>query len=46
MSIEGRKLHRIMANDRPENLRSARLLTHLGFKTEGKARAYLQINGA
>jgi len=46
MSIEGRKLYRIMANDRPENLRSARLLTHLGFETEGKARAYLQINGA
>jgi len=38
-------LHRIMANYRPENERSARLLARLGFEREGKARAYLKING-
>ncbi|CRM41574.1 ribosomal protein S5-alanine N-acetyltransferase [Pseudomonas salomonii] len=40
------KLHRIMANYRPENQRSARLLERLGFEREGYARAYLKINGA
>jgi ribosomal-protein-alanine N-acetyltransferase len=39
------RLHRIMANHRPENLRSGRLLTKLGFEREGLARAYLKING-
>ncbi|MFT0473484.1 GNAT family N-acetyltransferase [Pseudomonas antarctica] len=39
------KLHRIMANYRPENQRSARLLKRLGFEREGEARAYLKING-
>jgi [ribosomal protein S5]-alanine N-acetyltransferase len=39
------KLHRIMANFRPENVRSERLLTSLGFEVEGFARAYLRING-
>ena len=39
------KLHRIMANYRPENERSARLLKRLGFEREGEARAYLKING-
>lgn len=39
------KLHRIMANYRPENDRSARLLKRLGFEHEGQARAYLKING-
>ncbi|MCG2598981.1 MULTISPECIES: GNAT family N-acetyltransferase [Burkholderiales] len=39
-------LHRIMANHRPENTRSARLLDSLGFEREGVARAYLKINGA
>lgn len=38
-------LHRVMANYRPENVRSARLLERLGFATEGKARGYLKING-
>ncbi len=38
-------LHRIMANYRPENLRSGQLLQRLGFETEGRARAYLKING-
>lgn len=40
------KLHRIMANHLPENLRSARLLRRLGFVVEGYARDYLFINGA
>ncbi|MCW7537959.1 GNAT family N-acetyltransferase [Aquabacterium sp. A7-Y] len=39
------KLHRIMANYHPENLRSGRLLERLGFEKEGRARAYLKING-
>ncbi|KWC29001.1 alanine acetyltransferase [Burkholderia ubonensis] len=39
-------LHRVMANHRPENRRSARLLERLGFEREGYARAYLRINGA
>lgn len=39
------KLHRIMANHRVENERSARLLQRLGFEREGLARAYLKING-
>ena len=40
------RLHRIMANHRPENLRSGKLLAKLGFEREGLARAYLKINGA
>jgi ribosomal-protein-alanine N-acetyltransferase len=40
------RLHRIMANYRPENARSARLLERLGFAREGLARDYLFINGA
>ncbi|QCP53862.1 30S ribosomal protein S5 alanine N-acetyltransferase [Trinickia violacea] len=39
-------LHRVMANYRPENQRSARLLEKLGFEREGLARAYLKIDGA
>jgi [ribosomal protein S5]-alanine N-acetyltransferase len=38
-------LHRVMANYRPENPRSGQLLRRLGFEIEGKARAYLKING-
>lgn len=38
-------LHRIMANYRPENHRSAQLLQRLEFENEGTARAYLKING-
>ncbi|WP_321885533.1 ribosomal protein S5-alanine N-acetyltransferase [Paraburkholderia bannensis] len=38
-------LHRVMANYRPENVRSGKLLARLGFETEGTARAYLKING-
>jgi ribosomal-protein-alanine N-acetyltransferase len=40
------RLHRIMANFRPENDRSRRLLERLGFVEEGFARAYLFIDGA
>lgn len=43
--FDAMKLHRIMANYRPENDRSARLLKRLGFEREGLARAYLKING-
>jgi len=38
-------LHRVMANYRPENERSHRLLRRLGFEQEGHARAYLHIDG-
>ena len=40
------RVHRIMANYRPENARSARLLERLGFAKEGLARNYLFIDGA
>jgi ribosomal-protein-alanine N-acetyltransferase len=40
------RLHRIMANYRPENVRSGRLLERLGFVREGYAREYLFIDGA
>jgi ribosomal-protein-alanine N-acetyltransferase len=40
------RLHRIMANFRPENDRSRRLLQRLGFEEEGLARDYLFIDGA
>ncbi len=38
-------IHRIQANYVPENQRSARLLTRLGFEIEGRARKYLLIAG-
>ena len=37
--------HRIMANYVPRNGRSARVLRRLGFRVEGRARAYLLIAG-
>jgi ribosomal-protein-alanine N-acetyltransferase len=40
------RIHRIMANYQPQNLRSARLLRRLGFATEGYAQSYLFIDGA
>jgi ribosomal-protein-alanine N-acetyltransferase len=40
------RLHRIMANYRPENERSGRLLERLGFVREGLAKDYLFIDGA
>ncbi len=39
------KLHRIMASHLPENVRSGRLLRHLGFGIEGYARDFMFING-
>jgi ribosomal-protein-alanine N-acetyltransferase len=44
--FETLRLHRIMANYRPENERSARVLERLGFEREGLAREYLFIDGA
>ena len=38
-------LHRIMANYRPTNERSGRLLRRLGFVVDGYARDYLYIDG-
>ena len=40
------RLHRIMANYRPENERSGKLLERLGFAQEGLAKDYLFIDGA
>jgi ribosomal-protein-alanine N-acetyltransferase len=39
------RLHRIMANYRPQNERSARLLERMGFRIEGFAQNYLLIDG-
>ena len=39
------KLHRVMANHMPSNIRSAALLQRLGFEREGYARQYLKIGG-
>ena len=44
--FERLRLHRIMANYRPENDRSRQLLERLGFVREGLARDYLFIDGA
>lgn len=40
------RMHRLMANFRPENTRSRALLRRLGFAEEGLARDYLFIDGA
>lgn len=45
-AFDARRLHRIQANDRPDNDRSARLLARLGFEREGYANDYLFIDGA
>ena len=45
-AFEELRIHRIMANYQPQNLRSARLLRRLGFVTEGYAQSYLFIDGA
>lgn len=45
MAFDELQLHRIMANYMPANNRSARLLKRLGFRIEGMARDYLEING-
>jgi ribosomal-protein-alanine N-acetyltransferase len=44
-AFEEMRLHRIMANYVPHNLRSAHLLTRLGFSQEGYAKGYLKIAG-
>jgi ribosomal-protein-alanine N-acetyltransferase len=44
--FEQMRMHRIMANFRPENDRSRALLRRLGFAEEGFARDYLYIDGA
>jgi ribosomal-protein-alanine N-acetyltransferase len=44
--FDAMRMHRIMANYRPENERSGRLLERLGFAREGMARDYLFIDGA
>ncbi|WP_448555463.1 GNAT family N-acetyltransferase [Thalassotalea montiporae] len=38
-------LNRVMANYMPNNTRSEKLLSGLGFEIEGKAKNYLKING-
>lgn len=43
--FDNRKLHRIMANYQPDNVRSGRLLQRLGFTEEGLAKDYLFLNG-
>ena len=40
------RMHRVMANFRPENTRSRALLMRLGFVEEGLARNYIFIDGA
>jgi ribosomal-protein-alanine N-acetyltransferase len=44
--FDSMRLHRIMANFRPENDRSRRLAAALGFVEEGLAKDYLYIDGA
>jgi ribosomal-protein-alanine N-acetyltransferase len=39
------RLHRVMANYMPHNVRSAAVLRRAGFTVEGYARDYLLING-
>ena len=40
------KLHRIMANYMPSNIRSGNLLDKLGFQKEGLAKSYLKVAGS
>lgn len=40
------RLHRIEAACQPDNIASQRVLMNNGFEAEGRARAYLKINGA
>ena len=40
------RLHRVQASYLPTNVRSGRVLRHLGFAVEGYARDYLYIDGA
>lgn len=45
-SFEDLGLHRVEAACQPENAASRRVLEKAGFHEEGRARAYLKINGA
>lgn len=45
-AFEVLRLHRLMANYVPTNVRSASVLARLGFTIEGYAREYLFIDGA
>ncbi len=45
-AFEELDLHRLMANYRPENERSGRVLERLGFVREGFAKDYLFVDGA
>jgi len=44
-AFEAQRLHRIEAACLPNNIPSRRLLERLGFRHEGQARSYLNING-
>ena len=44
-AFEDLRLHRVMANYQPVNIRSGRLLERLGFEREGYARDYLHVDG-
>ena len=44
-AFEGLRLHRVMANYLPHNVRSAAVLRRAGFTIEGYARDYILING-
>ena len=44
-AFEDLKLHRVMANFMPTNIRCARMLRRLGFSIEGYAPEYLFLNG-
>ncbi|MGE3142487.1 MAG: GNAT family N-acetyltransferase [Hyphomonadaceae bacterium] len=45
-AFEELDLHRVEAACQPENAPSRRVLAKAGFEEEGRARAYLKINGA
>lgn len=45
-AFEALNLHRLMANYRPENAASARVLQKLNFQKEGFAKDYLLVNGS
>ena len=45
-AFEDLNLHRVEAACVPDNAASRRVLEKAGFQLEGRARAYLKINGA
>jgi ribosomal-protein-alanine N-acetyltransferase len=46
LMFDVRWTHRIAASYRPENVRSGKLLTRLGFRIDGLSKNYLFIDGA